>query len=264
MVTSLSQGCFRALTGFPNSHLPCYASDENPWEGCYANHTRHALCKRNKSFNVIDNGTTEENAAYFNVRLPSNGFSLARYRMPNWRVDSETSCGSLSLAAEIIHEWAEANPEKSFTTISSGYFFVPAASLRRAAKAGNIVVGHTLSPWFSEEELRSRVRQLDKCLTYGVPSVIWAATRPEWENPAYDSILSEALKLVPAEAVIEVPYHERGSQSDHTMGVNPLGGCCEHKMVKKGVKYGRCVVKGSGACRLACGATFLRRLRRAA
>lgn len=269
MLNSCSGGCFRGATGFDKCGLPCYADAEGKG-GCYANSTVYATFRRKSGYDVIYNGIFPRNASYFALKLPKHSYSLSAYKTKIWRVDSETSDLSLSMALGIAQKWAAANPDKKFTGISSNYFFVPNEQLREAASLRNFVAGHTLSGWFGEDDLENRVRAIKRFLAFGVPSVVWIATSPDYDN---QKALDLALSLVPREQVIEVATHHRGVISPLSLMVNPLGSCCENLKDRNGNKvnpvdvtveiegekakpfgniYGSC-----RGCKLLCGAKYL-------
>jgi hypothetical protein len=194
-------------------------------------------------------------------------------------VDSESSTSCLSLSLGLTQRWAEANPGITFTGISSDYFRVPAAMLRRAARAGNIVIGHTLSPWFSIDDLRNRLAEARRYQAFGVPTTLWLVTRPDWEdsNPAGVALIDRATDEFQPEQIIRLGYHDRQVHQSASVTENPLGVCCGVGVDVDGCYADmatRLRTDGSAAspklkgvcrgCKLMCGARWLRDSRRAA
>ena len=265
IVNTLNGGCFRSLLPFERSDLPCYADGVDPCSGCYADQTLCARFARARGddFAVGSNGITPATQRYFHARTPSK-WTLDRYPARYWRVDSESSTACLSMALGLTQRWAEANPKKIFTGISSDHFHVPAPMLRRAAAAGNIVIGHTVSPWFSVEENRHRFREAKRWQRHGVPTVIWAVTSSRWDDGGY---VRRRLREWEPRQVIECPYHTKQGYAEHVLSINPKGGCCEIGIDKTGeyVRPEDAEGKWRGnchGCKVLCGVDHLRQIRR--
>ena len=275
MIKGFSQWCGRSLTGFEQSDVPCYSNPDGTG-GCYANFTMHAMPLRKKGFDVIHNGFLPGSEAYGYIQLPKYGsydLTPARARVNRsrmtWRVDSETSDASASLAAGQMQLWAEANPRDWFVAISSNYYHVPQALLKRAAASPNLIIGHTFSQWFGEDDLRNRLHAMKRYLKAGVRTQVWLATRPAWENsPEKQDLIDSALSLVSPKQVVEVPYHDRSvGHVEASARINPYGVCCEVQVDNAGrrVRHGKVEVEGQqvpvkGAtfgkcrgCRILCG-----------
>lgn len=275
IVNMLSQGCFRAYTGYPQSGMACYSEDGRKNSGCYANQTRHAQVRWGRGFDVIHNGALSGTEEFFKIKIPEDLEIPSEIPTKIYRVDSETADGSMSLALGLVQDFAAANPGRKVTTISSAYFEVPPEQLARAAELENLVVGFTFSPWFDSEDLSNRLAVLSEFLEAGVTSVIWVATNPAWEkNEDHESrmeLVNRALAMVRPEAVIEVPYHDGRGHEHSSLDVNPWGACCDHRVDSKGRKveggmvlgdagpeplkgkaYGRCT-----GCKLQCGVRYL-------
>lgn len=275
IVNMISQGCFREYVGYPQSGVSCY-SDGTPGSGCYANATRHAEVRRKDGFDVIHNGVHPGTEGFFRIRVPEVMAVPEGVPTRIYRVDSETADGSMSLALGLVQDFAEANPSRKVTTISSAYFDVPDSEVARAAGLENLVVGFTVSSWFDEVDLGNRVSELRRFLDFGVTSVVWVATDPRWESvgPRAD-LVAEALGMVRPEAVIEVPYHDKGTHEFSSLGVNPWGACCDSRFDSKGRKIDLATytveqdgerVKPAGksggtgrceGCKLQCGVRYL-------
>ena len=276
VVSSLSGGCFRALTGFERSNEACYTQYGNKWSGCYANHSVFATLNSKKGFDVTSNGWKRGTKGFFHVWLPrDDAYDLSRYASKLWRMDSETSTICLSLALGITQRWAEANPDKKFVGISSDFFQVSVDMLRWAARCRNVVVGHTLSSWFSVEELKHRIHQARRFQANGVATVLWLATRADWDsrNPRASKLIREEISNWDPRQIVEVPFHDLHGHSPHIAKVNPWGGCCETGVDRAGnyvsmrtgkrldgggkpVKYVRGTCKN---CKLGCGSRWLGR-----
>jgi len=274
MVKDLQYWCGRSLTGFERCDVPCYADDSSP--GCYANATQHALFLKNKGFCVTRNGFAPGTETYGYMQLPkydSYDLTPAKRRLGRtrmiFRVDSETSDASASLALGLMQRWAEANPRDWFVAISSNYFHVPDDMLTWAAALPNLIVGHTVGPWFGVDDLQNRVAALGRYHDAGVRTQVWLATRPSWTaTPEQQDLIDSAISSVLPTQVIEVAYHDRkvGHEST-TANINPLGVCCEVQGDSKGrrVKHGQVEVDGKmvpvkgqiwgkcKSCRLLCG-----------
>jgi len=279
IISCLSGGCFRALTGFGRCNEACY-SKPNGRGGCYANLTLHAEFRKSKKhfqnpYNVIYNGLMPGTEPWFKVKIPRS-FDLSMHGRKVWRIDSETSTSCFSLALGITQRFAEANPGKIMTGISSDYFHVPDDMLDWAARCGNIVTGHTLSSWFAPDDLHNRIEQALRFQSHGVATSLWVATNPQWddERPESKRIVDEAVSMFDPSQIIVVGYHDHSQHLVATETPNPRGCCCELRVDKegrrvdtetmtvdgeplKGIPYGKCGVKGQGGCKLLCGATWL-------
>lgn len=271
MISCLAGGCFRSATGFGKCDQACYCRPDGKG-GCYANLTIHAEFRKGKEvpYNVIYNGLLPGTESWFKVKVPKN-YDLSMYPRRNWRVDSETSTACLSLALGLMQRFAEANPSKRFTGISSDYFFVPDEALSWAARCGNIVVGHTVSSWFSPDDLHNRIEQALRFQRLGVPTVLWVATNPEWDeaNPESRRLVDAAVGLFNPCQMIEVPYHDHGTHMLSSRNLNPWGECCTNRYTKdgrrldadmtvdgevyNGIPYGKC----GPSCKVMCGASWL-------
>lgn len=286
IISCLAGGCFRAATGFGRCSSACYCKEDGSG-GCYSNATLHAEFRKNPKYNlnpynVIYNGYMPGTESWFKVKVPKS-FDLSMYPRKVWRVDSETSTSCLSLALGLTQRFAEANPSKIMTGISSDYFFVPNDMLDWAARCGNIVTGHTLSSWFSPDDLMNRVEQALRFQSHGVPTTLWVVTNPEWDeaNPESKRIVDGAIDMFQSSQIIVLGYHDHGTHLVAAETPNSRGCCCELRVNKegrrvdtdtmtvdgeplKGIPYGKCGVKGMGGCKLFCGATWLMETRRAA
>jgi hypothetical protein len=223
---SITQGCFRILTGFERCDQPCY-SDGSPESGCFANHNKYAGFRRTQGpYNVIFNGVLNDDVR---IRLPKNGGDLGRLLGPRQdgqphtvRIDAESADGSLSLALGVAQSWAEANPNVYFTTIASMYFSPSDEVLRWAAALPNLWVGGTVSGWFSAAENAARFAAIDRFIEFGIPMVVWVATHPEWDN---DGIIKRAKQLVGEDRIIQAPYGDTHTKRLPLLGVNAAGAC---------------------------------------
>jgi len=278
IISGLSGGCFRAATGFGKCTQACYRREDGKG-GCFANLTVHANLRRAAHnpvpFDVIYNGLFPGTESWFHVRVPKS-HDLSRYSRKVWRVDSETSTSCLSLALGMTQEWAEANPSKIFTGISSDYFHVPDDMLDWAVRCGNIVIGHTISSWFARDDLLNRIEQALRFQRHGLATTLWVVTNPEWDeaNPESKRFVDSAIGMFDPSQIIVVGYHDHRTHLVATETPNPRGCCCELMVDKdghridtdtmtvdgeplKGIPYGKCGVKGMGGCKLFCGATWL-------
>jgi hypothetical protein len=273
ILSCLSNGCFRSLTGCGRCTERCYAEPGRCQSGCYADLTAHAMIRWNSGFSVIHNGYHPGTEGFFHVRLPKNGsYDLSKYGTRIFRVDSESATSCMSLALGITQKLAEANPRIKFTGISSDYFHVPDSMLEWAARCGNVVIGHTVSPWFAVDDLSNRIEQAHRWQAAGVPTMLWVATRDEWRgaNPAGWAMIDEELGKFHPEQLVEVPYHDRSGHAIHTLRVNPLGGCCEVGVTPEG-EYHRMdsghegkLIGSCRGCKVMCGVRWLNGCRKAA
>lgn len=281
ILSCLSNGCFRSLTGCGRCDQRCYLEPGVKQSGCYADLTAHAMIRWNTGFSVIHNGVKPGTEGYFHVYLPKNSnYDLSKSGTKLFRVDSESSTSCMSLALGITQRWAEANPKLKFTGISSDYFHVPDAMLDRAARCGNVVIGHTLSPWFAMDDLQNRVEQAHRWQAAGVPTTLWVVTRADWEaaNPKGAKLISEQLGSWDPRQVIRLGYHDRAVHESVAETPNPWGTCCSVGVDEEGeycdmvdhVRLGdgtAAVGKVKGVCRgcrVLCGAKWLHGLRAAA
>ena len=279
MIKGLSQWCGRSLTGFERCDVPCYSNDDGSG-GCFANHTCHSRFLRSRGYDVIHNGFKPGTEDWGYIQLPkydSYDLSPARARVGRdrmiWRVDSETSDVSASLALGMMQRWAEENPRDWFVAISSNYYRVPLAMLKRAARLPNLIVGHTFSPWFRHDDSLNRLASLRHYIEVGVRTQLWIATRPSWDvSPSVRAVIDEAVSLVDPKQVIEVAYHDLQVGHERTsFNLNPLGVCCEGMVDMSGRKVkngmvrengtmvpvkGRVVGKCSAGCKLLCGVSY--------
>jgi len=238
MINNISNGCFRGLTGYEKCESPCYNK-------CYANDSVYALKNRYNGFNICNNGVDND---YFHIYLPENeNYKLNTLKY--WRIGSESSDSSLALALDIFEPWVKDNPDKFFTGINSDYFFVTAKTLQRLAKYKNVVIGHTISVWFGEDDLENRFLQIERYQKYGVPTVVWFVTKEEWTKNAeiskkQNKLIDRMLSIVSPKQVIEVPYHSKKYHEVAHFRLNPDGVCCE---------TGKCM-----GCKILCGMKYLR------
>jgi hypothetical protein len=240
MVNCISNGCFRGVTGFEKCERPCY-------DHCYANATIHAQRHQWDGFDVIMNGVDNK---YFLINLPAKpNYKLNTLKI--WRLNSETSDLSLALAMDIVEPWIATNPDKFFTGISSDYFYVNAALLKKLSNyKSNFWIGHTISSWFADDDLENRLTQIERFQDYGVPTVAWIITNPEWIMTKKDElrekkIIKRVLSLVTPAQIIEVPLHHNQQHQAPRLHLNPLGACCDTKDHK------------CQGCKLLCGAKVL-------
>ena len=275
IISCLAGGCGRSLTGFGKCEQACFCKEDGRG-GCYANHSRHAEVHRGSGydvpFDVIYNGFKHGTENWFHIRVPNN-YDLSKYSRKVWRIDCETSTSCFSLALGMTQTWAEHNPKKLFTGISSDYFFVPDDMLERTAACGNVVIGHTLSPWFAHDDNMNRIEQALRFQRMGVPTTIWVTSNPEWDEkfPEGKRLVDSAIGMFDPRQVIEVAYHDHGTHMFASMEVNPWGACCKNRYSKEGKKlvtpnltvdgevyngipYGKC----KGSCKLMCGASWLK------
>lgn len=269
IINDLANGCFRSLTGFGKSDVPCYADAAMGEAGCYANLTIYANLHRSRGYDVVSNGIDND---FMSVKIPKGGFSLEKWRGTRrlWREASETSDSSLAISLGLTRQWAEANPWAKIIGISSNYFEPAGSELEALARLSNApIIGHTISSWFSDDDLENRIRAIRRYKNAGVPTAIWIATHPEWDNARMAEI---ALDIVDPEDVIEVPYHDAKGHQVHSLGINPKGMCSSVWTDERGNKinldtmtviengevkphHGRVFVKCRG-CRLLCGVTY--------
>lgn len=276
IISCLAGSCFRAGTGFGRSNEACYSKADGSG-GCYANATLHANFRKSPKFfkhpfNVVTNGLLPGTESWFKVKVPKN-YDLSMFPRKVWRVDSETSTSCLSLALGMTQRWAEANPAKIMTGISSDYFHVPDDMLDWAARCGSVVIGHSISSWFSSDDLHNRIEQALRFQSHGVATTLWVVTNPEWDkaNPESKRIVDEAIGMFDPRQIISLGYHDHGTHMFSSMDVNPWGSCCTNRYSKEGVRlvtpdmtvdgdaykgipYGKC----KGGCGVMCGASWQR------
>ena len=237
IINSLSQGCLRRATGFGNCEAPCYAA--NGRGGCFANNSGWANRKKNREqqYNVVHNGLVNDLLTIRVPRDPQTLLSSVRGRKISrvpvlWRVDAESSDGSLSIALGIPQMWATHNPEMRFTTISSDYFRPSDEMLEWVAATGNIWVGHTVSAWFAADDLNSRFRSIARYLDAGIPTTVWIVTSAAWDNQA---VVRRVLDLVSPQHIIEASLsHGSEAQDNPLLGLNPLGPCGSQRYDRQG------------------------------
>lgn len=279
VVNFVRNGCFRKLTGCERCGDSCYS--DGPRTGCFADLTAHAAIRKNSGFSVVHNGIEPGTENFFSLTLPRDGnLDLSMFPQKVWRIDSESSTSCLSLALGLTQGIAEANPDKIMTGISSDYFFVPAAQLRRAAACGNIVIGHSLSPWFGISDIRNRLASARRFAKYGVPTTLWIITRPEWEaaNPEGWRLIYDEVGRWDSRSIIYLGYHDKVVHETASESPNLWGVCCRNGVTKSGqyvnmetklaladgkladgVAVGTC-----HKCPLGCGAAWLKASRREA
>ena len=225
IINSISQGCLREATGWEKSDKSCF--DDQGRGGCFANHAAAA------GFSIINNGWKND---LLRVQLPSSReASLRRYDRELWRVDAESADGSMSIALGLIQMWAESNHDKWFTTICSDFFYPSESMLCWLAALPNVWVGHTVSAWFSEEELNVRFGAIERFLAHGVPTTVWLTTDPDWGNR---QVLQRALSLVGADQIIEYPHRHIHFQHQPVLHVNPRGACSDYRAEKDEMRKG--------------------------
>jgi hypothetical protein len=237
MINCVSNGCFRGVTGFEKCNEPCY-------NACYANDTFYARKHKWNGFDVTMNGVDNK---YFLINLPAKpSYKLNTLKI--WRIGSETSDMSLALAMDVVEPWVAANPDKFFTGISSDYFYVKADLLKKMANYDNFVVGHTISTWFGSDDLENRFTQIERFRDYGIPTMVWIVTKPEWTETKKGQLqekkmVKRALSLVSKHQIIEVAYHHNQHHEPTTLNLNPAGVCCSTGTCK--------------SCKLLCGVRWL-------
>lgn len=265
IINCLRNGCFRSCMDFERSDVPCYQDEGDHMTGCYAQLSTFAMIRWNSGFSVIHNGVQPGTEEFFRIMLPKNGdYSLARYPTRVWRVDSESSTACMSLALGLTQRWARANPDRVFTGISSDYFYVSDERLRETADCGNVVVGFSLSAWFSVEELQSRIASARRFRAAGVPTTLWVVSRGDWEEDNREGarLIKEAVAEVDPRSVIALAYHDRSGHVGLPETPNPHGPCCRVGVDSEG-EYAPMDLaenlRGScHLCPLGCGAAWLR------
>lgn len=245
MINNISNGCFRGCTGFEKCETPCY-------EKCYANESVYAYKNKYKGFNICYNGVNND---FFHCYLPeNNNYKLNTLKF--WRIGSESSDMSLALALDIVEPWLKENPDKFFTGISSDYFFVDAKKLKKLSKYNNIIVGHSVSIWFSEDELKNRIQQIQRYNHYGVPTVVWIVTNNEWIDnnknnlEKQQKLIKKILNIVTPQQIIEIPFHNKKYHAKPMLNLNPLGACCDTNDHK------------CKSCKVLCGIPFLIKIKK--
>jgi len=237
VLNSLSNGCGRRLTGYERSDERCFKGP-GKCSGCYADVNQYTVHHENqaKCWGIVHNGFITMPDGTVNdclkLRLPGDGkpgrltASMAKagpFDPPMVRTDCVSSDGSLSVSLGLIQGWAEQNPTVWFYTISSNYFRPSDEMLRWAASIPTIWVGHTISCWFSEPENEARLAAIRRYIEFGVPTVIWITTSPEWPN---GEMVRRALELVPETHIIEAPLQtSKLSKHQPVLDLNPLGAC---------------------------------------
>ena len=230
IINTISQGCLRSLTGYPQADLPCFQEPDGRG-GCFANRTPWALREEQQraDFNVVHNGVVNH---LLKIYLPlCRHPSLDEFPGTLWRVDAESTDGSLSISLGLFQTWAEANRDKHFTTLSSDFFRPEDAMMAWLTALPNVWVGHTVSAWFSPLELEDKFTAIRRFLDFGVPTAVWITTRPGWDN---GPVLERALQLVDRDHIIECPYRKANWQDRPTLHVNPLGACGDERRDQRG------------------------------
>jgi hypothetical protein len=149
-----------------------------------------------------------------------------------WRVDAESSDGSFSIALGLIQRLAELNPDMRFTTISSDYFRPSDMMLAWLAELPNVWVGHTVSAFFTHDDLDSRFGSIARYIEAGVPTAVWVTTHWNWDNQA---VLDRVLDLASPEQIIEAPLsHSTQPQELSVFNINPLGSCASNRYDRRG------------------------------
>ena len=235
VVNFVRNGCFRSATDVERCSDSCYS--DGPRTGCFADLTAHAAIRKNSGFSVVHNGLIPGTENFFSLMLPKDGnLNLSMFPQKVWRIDSESSTSCLSLALGLTQAVAEANPNKIMTGISSDYFFVPAAQLRRAAACKNIVIGHSLSPWFGISDIRNRISAARRFAKHGVSTTLWIVTRPGWEaaNPSGWRLISDEMERWDSRSIIYLGYHDKMVHETAGGSPNPMGACCRNGVTKSG------------------------------
>jgi hypothetical protein len=253
IINSIHLGCLRRATGFVKCNLPCYAADDGSG-GCFstvAQSSRHDDGAPH-SPNVIHNGVTND---LLKITLPVMGSAdLSRYKPRDrqcdpmvWRVDAESADGAMGIALGNIQMWAESNPHMRFLTICSHAVSPSDAMLCWLAGLRNVWVGTSASVWFDRAELDQRFAAVRRFLDFGIPSVIWITTAPDWDN---QPVLERALSLVPPDCIVEYPLWGIHQHELPVLHANPKGACGDHRIDRGGrgwvVQHG----EGTGNTRL--------------
>lgn len=241
ILSSCSHGCLRRAVGFPGTAVSCYTGPDGEG-GCYCS---HFACNQRAAFqgsDVIANGLVND---ILRITLPADGDASLGDLIPKdrrggvmtWRVDCESSTGDLSIALGLLQVWAESNTDQSFATICSNHVRPSDAMLAWLSALDNVVVGHSVSAWFSPEELESRFAAIERFIEWGIPTVIWIVTDPDWDN---GPVAERAVALVGKDRIIEEP-HRRGQsqQCPPVLHVNPAGPCSanRHDGKKRSLEY---------------------------
>lgn len=283
VINGWSQGCGRGGTGLAKCDECCFTVTDFR-TGCFAADTAYANHKELRGiYDICLNGLSN---GLQKLNLPRNGsFALNADSAwgPTgrriWRVDSESSDASLSIATGLLQMFAEQNERHLFYGISSNYFYPSDAMLRWLAALENVWVLHSVSAWFDPAETDMRFAAIERFLEFGVPTAVSIVTDPAWSGNV--AILDRALKLVAPEAVSEAP-HQIGKQFKHLpmFDHNRFGACGDNRFDRDGlpvhgeytksgkIRYyrlerGTKVPARGGAhprcvgCRLLCGATAL-------
>lgn len=247
IINNISNGCFRAYTKFGKCNTSCYDGK------CYGDHSIFALKNKYNNYSIIRNGVDNN---FFHINLPNQ--DNPNYKLNNlklWRIGSESSDMSLALALDLVEPWVAYNPDKFFTGISSDYFFVPAKNLTKLAKYDNLVIGHTVSDWFADDDLENRIGQIERFQKYGIQTVVWVTTNTKWlstqkDKTRHKKMVDKILDIVTPEQIIEVPFHSKGNHCNPILNINPRGFCCDMPNHK---------CKG---CKVLCGLSFLKSTKR--
>ena len=182
---------------------------------------------------MIANGLVND---ILRITLPADGDASLGDLVPKdrrdgvmtWRVDCESSTGDLSISLGLLQVWAMSNADQSFATICSNHVRPSDAMMAWLAALDNVVVGHSVAAWFSPEELESRFAAIERFLEWGIPTVIWIVTDPEWDN---EPVLARALELVGSpDCIIEEPHRPgQSEQCPPVLHVNPAGPCSANR-----------------------------------
>ena len=235
---SCSEACFRILSGFDGCERPCFSSEDGIG-GCFANCTEVSRQRRSKKrmYDVAHNGVVNGLAK---IRLPKDDdFTLPRPEVSDplhqpliYRMDGESTDGSLSISLGLMQRFAEANPDYRFLSFCSDYFRPSDENLRWLASLGICWTSHTTGGWFGSDELESRYAAIARYIEFGVPTVVSICTRDDWDN---DAVLRRILELVPEDRVIEAPFRTGNHHQGRPLfGINPRGACGDQRYDGKG------------------------------
>ena len=232
ILSSCSHGCCRRAVGFPGTDQACYC-DTKGRGGCYVD---GFACKKRAEFvdsQVIENGISN---SILRITLPEDGNPCLDGHIPTdrvgdimaWRVDCESSTGDLSISLGLLQGWCESNPTHRFATICANHFQPSDAMMAWLAALDNVVVGHSVSAWFSAEELEARFDAIQRFLDWGIPTVIWVVTDSDWAN---EPVLERAIGLVGADRVIQEPHRlSANRQRPPLPNTEHLGLCSSHRV----------------------------------
>lgn len=237
IINSVHLGCLRRATGFVKCNLPCYAADDGNG-GCFSTVAQSPRYDDSSplSPSVVHNGLTND---LLKITLPVTGSAdLSRYKPRDrqydpmvWRVDAESADGAMGIALGNIQMWAESNPHMRFLTICSHAVSPSDAMLCWLAGLRNVWVGTTVSAWFDQVELDHRFAAVQRFLDFGIPSVIWITSAPDWDN---QPVLERALSLVPPDCVVEYPLWGIHQHELPILHANPRGACGDRRIDRGG------------------------------